>query len=249
MWQADTVPGADKPAAGGGGVTDRAARVLLADAHPLLRAGLRALLAEAPDLHVVGEAGDGADAAELIRRLLPDVLVLDAALPRLTDLTALTRTPAGQQGVRVLALTGMASVPEAVALLRSGAAGYLAKDSPAGELLGAVRAVAAGGSALSPGLLRELLGALLPLVPQEAPGPPKVLDALTERERQVLVEVARGHSNTEIAALLEVSETTVKTHVGHLLTKLRLRDRVQAVVLAYESGLVRPAIRTNGKID
>lgn len=220
-------------------MAEQAARVLLADAHPLLRAGLRALLGETADLHVVGEAGDGAQACELARRLLPDVVVVDVDLPRFPDLDMLG-------GARVLVLAGSAGVPAAVSALRAGAAGFLAKDSPADALIGAVRAVATGGSALSPGMLREVLAVLLPLVPDGVPergagsGAP-ALAGLTERELQVLAEVARGHSNTEIAALLEVSETTVKTHVGHVLTKLGLRDRVQAVVLAYETGLVRAA--------
>jgi len=228
-------------------VTERATRVLLAAAHPLLRAGLRATLVEAPDLHVVGEAGDGEQAVLLAHRLLPDVLLLDATLPRLAGLEQLTGALAGVGGAgsRVLVLADTATDTSVVTALRGGAAGVLAPDSPADDLVNAVRAVAGGGAAVSPLALRRLLAQMLPLLPEQEAPLPAPTAVLTERERQVLVEVAHGHSNTEIAALLAVSETTVKTHIGHVLTKLRLRDRVQAVVFAYESGLVRPAGRTN----
>jgi DNA-binding NarL/FixJ family response regulator len=222
-------------------VSNRAVRVLLADAHPLLRSGLRSLLGAAPDLHVVGEAGDGAQTVSLTRRLLPDVVVLDATLPH-------RPVPGDLAGGRVLVLAEAADTGAALAALRAGAAGFLAKDSPADELIAAVRAVALGGAAVGPVLLRSLLATLLPLLREEDAPAPRQLAGLTDRERQVLVEVARGSSNTEIAAQLAVSETTVKTHVGHVLTKLGLRDRVQAVVLAYECGLVRPAGRASETI-
>ncbi len=230
-------------------MTDGVIRVLLADAHPLLRAGLRTQLRDAADLHVVGEAGDGEQTLALCRRLLPDVVLLDAALPRL-ELARLVGAVADPgPPARLLLLADADDEAAALVALRAGAAGYLVKDSSAEELVAAVRAVGAGGAAVDARLLRGLLGRLVTLSPEPAVESPSVLAALTDRERQVLAEVARGRSNTEIAGRFAVSETTVKTHVGHVLTKLGLRDRVQAVVLAYESGLIRPGIESNEKID
>nr|WP_203839434.1 response regulator transcription factor [Actinoplanes humidus] len=226
--------------------------MLLAHDQPMLRAGLRVALAGAEGLAVVGEAGDGVEAVDLARRLLPDVVVMELRLPRLDGLGATRGIVLSGLPVRVLIMAagspgsegpgGQREADEqALGAVAAGAAGYLGKDVPAGELVAAIRTVAAGGAVVAPLILGRLLSRfaeLLPVAGDTLPG--KALAGLTEREREVLVHVARGHSNAEIAVALTVSETTVKTHVGHVLTKLRLRDRVQAVVLAYETGLIRP---------
>jgi len=197
-------------------------------------------VAGADGLVVAGEAGDGAEALELARRLLPDVAVLDIALPRL-DGSAVTRAIHGARlAVRVLILPAQDGDEHVVAAISAGAAGFLRKDVPPGELTAAIRTVAAGGAVLRPAVLARLLSRFADALPDPATTATDALADLTEREREVLVHVARGHSNAEIARALTVSETTIKTHVGHVLTKLRLRDRTQAVVLAYETGLVKP---------
>ena len=216
-------------------------RVVVADPSPLQRSGLRMALAAAADLTIVAEAGDGAEAADLARRLLPDVLVMDLRMPRLDGLAATRAVVAGRLPVRVLILTAADRDEHVLAAISAGAVGFLPKDVPAAELVAAIRTVGSGGAIVAPAILDRLLVRLADALPDPAataaaPG----LDKLTDREREVLVHVARGHTNAEIARALTVSETTIKTHVGHLLTKLGLRDRVQAVVLAYESGLVRP---------
>ncbi|MFI7603129.1 response regulator [Actinoplanes sp. NPDC049681] len=226
--------------AAGAGVADvRTVRVLLADDQPMLRSGLRMALAGAGGLAVVGEAGDGAEAVDLSRRLLPDVVVMDLRLPRLDGLTVTRRITGSGLPVRVLILTADDTDETVLGAVAAGATGYLGKDVPAEELVAAIRTVASGGAVVAPPILSRLLTRMSEILPATQATAP-VLDALTEREREVLVHVAKGHSNAEIARALLVSETTVKTHVGHVLTKLRLRDRVQAVVLAYETGLVRP---------
>ncbi|WP_328476797.1 response regulator transcription factor [Actinoplanes sp. NBC_00393] len=236
----------------------RPLRVLVADAAPLQRSGLRAMLTtpatagepSAPEwasdgtapaeIVVAGEAGDGVEAVELARRLLPDVLITDLTLPR-ADGFAVTRAVAqANLPVHVLVLTARDSDDEVLAAVSAGVTGYLCKDAPREELVAAVRAVAAGGAVIAPPLLARILGRVAEAVPVTTDNGAARLDALTGREREVLVHVARGRTNAEIADLLQVSETTVKTHVGHVLTKLRLRDRTQAVVLAYETGLVKP---------
>ncbi|GIF15898.1 LuxR C-terminal-related transcriptional regulator [Actinoplanes teichomyceticus] len=224
----------------------RPIRLLLADASALQRAGLRAVLAgtgtgDAAELVVAGETGDGTEAVELARRLLPDVLVADAGLPRMDGAAVARAVAAARLPVRVLVLTARDSDEQLVEAIAAGATGYLCKDAPQEELIAAVRAIAAGGAVITPQVLARVL-------PRFAASPPPAahtgtgvdLRALTGREREVLIHVARGRTNAEIAEVLRVSETTVKTHVGHMLAKLRLRDRTQAVVLAYESGLVRP---------
>ncbi len=226
--------------AGGRGADGRPVRVLLADAAPMQRSGLRMALGAAAGLAVAGEAGDGVGAVELARRLSPDVAVLDAALPRLDGLAATRAIRDARLPVRVLILAAHDGDEHVIGAIGAGAAGFLRKDVPPEELVSAVRAVAANGAVIAPLTLARLLGRFADALPDPATTAATALDALTEREREVLVHVARGHSNAEIARSLMVSETTIKTHVGHVLTKLRLRDRVQAVVLAYESGLVRP---------
>jgi DNA-binding NarL/FixJ family response regulator len=220
----------------------RPLRVLVADAAPLQRAGLRAVLGTAlPEIVVAGEAGDGVEATELARRLLPDVLITDVALPRLDGLAVARTVTEARPAVPVLVLTARDTDEEVVAAVAAGAAGYLCKDTPQDELIAAVRAVAAGGAVVSPPVLARVLTRLTGALPPAGEATPIArLKPLTGREREVLIHVARGRSNSEIAGILGVSETTVKTHVNHVLTKLRLRDRTQAVVLAYETGLVRP---------
>lgn len=219
---------------------DKPVRILLAAAAPLLRAGLRTVLSAEPDLDVVAEAADGEQAWGLARRLLPDVLLSDAALPRRDGIAVADQITTARLPVRVVLLTGPEPDAYVVSALRAGASGLLSHDTPAGELVAAIRTVAAGHAAVAPPILRQLLQRLVALAPQPPAAVAHRLDVLTDREREVLVHIARGESNDEIARALSVSQTTVKTHVGNVLTKLRLRDRVQAVVLAYESGLVRP---------
>jgi DNA-binding NarL/FixJ family response regulator len=220
-------------------VADGPVRVLLADGQPLQRAGFRSVLAGRTDVDVVAEAGDGRAAVELARRLLPDVVVLDVALPRLSGRDATAAIASARLPVRVLALSGADDPEQAVAVLRAGAHGYLSKGASAAELVAAIRTVAAGGSVVPPRVLRLLLERAV-AGPCDTAVAAATLPELTDRERQVLVRMARGDSNAEIAAVLSVSETTVKTHVGNVLAKLGVRDRVQAVVRAYETGLVRP---------
>ncbi|MFI7607630.1 response regulator [Micromonospora sp. NPDC049366] len=224
-------------------MTDRAARpvrILLADDQPLLRTGFRMVLGAEEDLDIVAEAGDGVEAVELSRRLLPDVVLMDIRMPRMDGVAATRAIVDARLPVRVLILTTFDLDEYVVGALRAGASGFLAKDVPAEDLVTAIRTVAAGEAVVAPRILKRLLDRFADVLPDPSAAPPRSLGVLTEREREVLVQVARGLSNAEIAAALSVSETTIKTHVGHVLTKLGLRDRVQAVVLAYETGLVRP---------
>ena len=222
------------------GESGRPVRLLLADDQPLLRTGFRMVLGSEPDLDIVGEAGDGAEAVELARRLQPDVVLMDIRMPRLDGVAATRLIVEARLHVRVLILTTFDLDEYVVGALRAGASGFLAKDVPAEDLVTAIHTVAAGDAVVAPRILRRLLERFAQVLPDPNATVSRELDVLTEREREVLIQVARGQSNAEIARELQVSETTVKTHVGHVLTKLGLRDRVQAVVLAYESGLVRP---------
>lgn len=218
----------------------RPVRILLADDQPLLRTGFRMVLGAEEDLDIVGEAGDGAEAVDLSRRLLPDVVLMDIRMPRMDGVAATRAIIDARLPVRVLILTTFDLDEYVVGALRAGASGFLAKDVPAEDLVTAIRTVAAGEAVVAPRILKRLLDRFADSLPDPAATPPRAIGVLTDREREVLVQVARGLSNAEIARVLTVSETTIKTHVGHVLTKLGLRDRVQAVVLAYETGLVRP---------
>ncbi|GAA3765613.1 response regulator transcription factor [Plantactinospora mayteni] len=220
--------------------SSRPVRVLLADDQPLLRTGFRMVLGAEDDLDIVGEAGDGVEAVDLSRRLLPDVVLMDIRMPRMDGVAATRAIIDARLPVRVLILTTFDLDEYVVGALRAGASGFLAKDVPAEDLVTAIRTVAAGEAVVAPRILKRLLDRFAETLPDPDATPPKAIGVLTEREREVLVQVARGLSNAEIARVLSVSETTIKTHVGHVLTKLGLRDRVQAVVLAYETGLVRP---------
>jgi len=217
-------------------------RIVVADDHALARSGLRAMLSAEDDLDVVAEAVDGADAVEQALALQPDVVVMDIRMPRLDGIEATRRILADPRcgEVRVIILTTFDLDEYVVGALRAGASGFLAKDVPADDLVIAIRTVAAGEAVVAPRILKRLLDKFADALPDPDAAPPRDLRVLTDREREVLVHLARGLSNAEIAKALSVSETTVKTHVGHVLTKLGLRDRVQAVVLAYETGLVRP---------
>jgi DNA-binding NarL/FixJ family response regulator len=213
-------------------------RVLVADDQALMRGGFRMILDAQNDIEVVGEAIDGRDAVEQYRRLSPDVVVMDVRMPAMDGIEATRRLTAAAPPARVLILTTFDLDEYVYEALRAGASGFLLKDRPPEELVGAVRVVATGEALIAPSVTRRLIEefARRPGAPRQ----PEGLAELTEREREVLVLMARGRSNTEIAADLFVAETTVKTHVGHVLAKLRLRDRAQAVVVAYESGLVHP---------
>ena len=219
--------------------------VLLADDQPLLRRGFRMILEAEGDLTVVAEAGDGEEAVEQARRHTPDVVLMDIRMPGTDGIEATRRITAAEPGVRVLVLTTFDLDEYAFGALRAGAAGFLLKDVRPAELVAAIRTVAAGDAVVSPRIPRRLLEEYAQQLPvadaagDQASRYPQ-LSSLTEREREVLAVVAQGLSNTEIAASLFVSETTVKSHVGRILAKLGLRDRVQIVVLAYESGLVKP---------
>ena len=215
-------------------------RVLLADDQALVRAGFRALLDAQDDIEVVGEAGDGDEAVALARRFGPDVVLMDIRMPG-TDGLAATRAIVGDDrmaGVRIVILTTFELDEYVFEAIRSGASGFLVKDTEPVELLRAVRAVADGDALLSPGVTRRLIGAFATQT-REARATP-ALDSLTEREREVMGLVAEGLSNDEIAERLYVSPMTAKTHVSRAMTKLAARDRAQLVVFAYESGLVRP---------
>jgi DNA-binding NarL/FixJ family response regulator len=214
-------------------------RVAVADDQELVRTGFRVILESEPDIEVVGEAADGREAIEVAHQRAPDVVLMDVRMPHLDGLEATRRIVAGtEEGPRVLILTTFDLDEYVYEALRSGASGFLLKDGPAEQLISAVRVVARGEALLAPRITRRLIAEFSRA---RRPGvPPDRLDGLTARELDVLKLVARGLSNAEIAGELYVAETTVRTHLGHILTKLGLRDRVQAVVLAYETGLVRP---------
>ena len=219
-------------------------RIAIVDDDALLRAGLRLLLETQPDLRVVTEAGTGREAVQQCRALTPDVVLMDLRMPGMDGVEATRQLTAGDSGARVLVLTTFDDEAGMFDAVRAGASGFLLKRAAPEELLAAVRAVAAGEGLVSPAMTLRLLRGFAAAVP--GPPEPEVqrrVDALTAREREVLVLLARGLSNAEVADRARMAETTAKTHVARVLTKLGLRDRVQAVVFAYQNGLVRPGDR------
>jgi DNA-binding NarL/FixJ family response regulator len=217
-------------------------RVLIADDQALLRAGFRLIIGSERDLEVVGEAADGLQAVDLGRRLRPDVVLMDVRMPNLDGIEATRRLLEGASApTRVLMLTTFDLDEYVFEALRAGASGFLLKDAPADQLIAAIRVVAGGEALLAPSVTRRLIEEFARR-PVRTPSQTPDLGELTPRELEVLKLVARGRSNAEIAAALFLGRTTVKTHVGRMLMKLDLRDRVQAVVLAYESGLVQPGV-------
>ena len=221
--------------------------VLLVDDQSLLRLGFRMVLEAEDDLDVVGEAADGATAVRMARELKPDVVLMDVRMPGTNGIEATAQITAALPETKVIILTTFDLDEYAFAGLRAGASGFQLKDSEPVELVGAIRTVHSGDAVVSPRITRRMLEMFADRLPQDGTG--DVADPtgsgpvseLTEREREVLLAIAQGLSNSEIAARLYVSEATVKTHVGKVLAKLGLRDRVQAVVYAYETGLIRPA--------
>ncbi len=214
--------------------------VLVVDDQPLVRAGLRTLLNEEPDIDVVGDASNGAEAVAAIASVAPDVVLMDIRMPVLDGLEATRQITALGAAARIVILTTFDLDEYVFDALRSGASGFLLKDAPADEIVRAVRVAAAGEALLAPSVTRRLIERFSGHT-FRADFPR--LRELTDREREVLMLVARGLSNSEIAARLFLSETTVKTHVAHILDKLELRDRVQAVVLAYEFGIIEANLR------
>jgi DNA-binding NarL/FixJ family response regulator len=218
-------------------VNEASIRVLIADDQALMRTGFQMILDVQPDIEVVGQAIDGTDAIRHYERLTPDVVVMDVRMPSMDGIDATRRLTALDPPARVLILTTFDLDEYVYEALRAGASGFLLKDRPPEELVAAVRVIAAGEALLAPSVTRRLIEEFAKRAPTASRDE---LAELTDREREVLVLMARGLSNREIAGSLFVAETTVKTHVGRILGKLRLRDRAQAVVLAYESGLVQP---------
>jgi DNA-binding NarL/FixJ family response regulator len=214
-------------------------RVVVVDDQELVRAGFVKLLETEPDLTVVGQGADGLEAVEATARARPDVVLMDIRMPHVDGIEATKRIRALAEPARVLILTTFDLDEYVYEALKAGASGFLLKDAPAEQLVAGVRVVAAGDALLAPAITRRLIEEFSrrPMPPLD--GPPQLAE-LTSREREILTYVARGLSNAEIADELVLGESTVKTHVGNVLMKLGLRDRVQAVVLAYESGLVRP---------
>jgi DNA-binding NarL/FixJ family response regulator len=216
-------------------------RVLIVDDQALVRTGFRMILEAEPDIEVVGEAGDGVQAIEEARRLEPDVVLMDVRMPELDGIEATRRLLANGAGAtKVVMLTTFDMDEYVYDALKAGASGFLLKDVPPEQLVSGIRSVASGDALLAPSVTRRVVEEFVRRPPDSVRKPPEKLGELTPRELEVLKLLARGLSNAEIASALFVSETTVKTHVAHVLMKLELRDRVQAVVHAYETGLVQP---------
>jgi DNA-binding NarL/FixJ family response regulator len=213
-------------------------RVLICDDQPLVRAGVRTLLSTQPDIEVIGEAADGEAAVEAAARLHPDVVLMDVRMPGTDGITATDLIARGDDAPRVLVLTTYDQDEYVFDALACGASGFLLKDARPEDLITGIRSVAAGDALLAPSVTRRLIGLFARSRKNEARQAASRLELLTEREREVLGQVARGLSNTEIAVALHITEHTVKTHVANLLRKLDLRDRVHAVIFAYESALV-----------
>ncbi|WP_406481822.1 response regulator [Streptomyces sp. NBC_01615] len=214
-------------------------RVVLADDQPLVRSGLRVLMADHPDLEVVGEAATGAEAVQVVSDTSPDVVVMDIRMPGMDGIEATRRIMAGSASTRVLVLTTFDEDDYVYGALRAGASGFVVKDMALDDILAAIRVVAAGDALIAPGVTRRLIADFIGRRPAAAPERfPRPIEGITEREREVLTLVGRGRSNTEIAEDLFITVATAKSHVSRLLTKLGARDRVQLVITAYEMGLV-----------
>lgn len=230
--------GAEGAGAGEGhGVPVAPVRVVLVDDQLLVRAGFRLVIDSQPDLTVVGEAGDGLSAVREVQRVRPDLVVMDVRMPVLGGIEATRRIVALPDPPKVVVLTTYDLDEYALAALRAGASGFLLKSAPPGDMLAALRTVHTGDAVIAPSTTRRLLDHL---APAQDPAAMVAVERLTEREREVLLAMARGWSNDEIAQRLVIAEGTVRTHVGRILAKLAVRDRVQAVVLAYDAGLARP---------
>jgi DNA-binding NarL/FixJ family response regulator len=212
-------------------------RVVIADDQPMMRAGFKAVLEATGDIEVVAEAATGAEAVAAAKQHAPDVVLMDIRMPEMDGIEATRRLPRD----RILILTTFGLDDYIIAALRAGASGFLLKDAPTAQVIDAVRAVAAGDAVLSPAVTRQLLDQVARRLPAAVTQTPEALTQLTEREREVLRMLAAGLTNAEIAHALVVSEATVKSHVSNLLGKLGLRDRVQAVIYAYETHLIEPA--------
>jgi len=213
-------------------------RVLLVDDQTLVRAGFRMVIDSQDDLEVVGEAGDGIAAVAAVGQYRPDLVVMDVRMPLLDGIEGTRRITAQESPPKIIVLTTFDLDEHALQAIRAGASGFLLKDAPPEELLRAIRTVHSGDAVIAPSTTRRLLDHLVPLAAD--PVATQAVSALTEREREVLVAMARGWSNGEIAQRFVLAEGTVKTHVGRVLAKLGARDRVQAVVVAFDAGLVRP---------
>ncbi|MFD7340628.1 response regulator [Streptomyces violascens] len=213
-------------------------RILLADDQPLVRSGLRVIIADHPDLEVVGEAASGSEAVRLVNDLVPDVVVMDIRMPGMDGIEATRLITDGPATTRVLVLTTFDEDDHVYGALRAGASGFVVKDMALDDILGAIRVVAAGDALIAPGVTRRLIADFAGR-PESPPKPsPRPVENITEREREVLTLVGRGRSNTEVAEELFITVATAKSHVSRLLTKLGARDRVQLVIIAYKVGLV-----------